>query len=79
METDSQLVQRTLRGDRSAFGRIIENKEGMVYTLCLRYLKDRQDAQDATQDTFLRAYVKLGQLRNPERLSAWLRRLTHSV
>ena len=79
METDSQLVHRALQGDRSAFSRIIENNEGMVYALCLKYLKDRQDAQDAAQDTFLRAYLKLGQRRNPERLSAWLRRLTHSI
>jgi RNA polymerase sigma-70 factor (ECF subfamily) len=69
---DAMLVQRAKHGDPRALGMLTERYRGAVFGLCLDALNSVEDAQDATQDTFLRACLHLEQLRDPAAFPAWL-------
>jgi len=77
--TDKQLVSCALRGDRDAFAALVRRYRHQVYGLCWDRLRDRDDAEDAAQDTFLAAYQKLSALRRPERFAPWLRAIAANV
>jgi len=70
------LVQRARRGDRSAFGELVDRYRDMVYGLAYHLTGDFEDARDLTQEAFVRAYERLAQLREPGRFPNWLRTIT---
>ncbi len=74
--TDEKLVARTLTGDRSAFRVLVERHYANVFRLCRSILKSSEDAEDATQEVFVRVYQALGQFAGRGAFGAWLRRLT---
>ncbi len=77
--SDHQLVTLTLGGDREAYKELVARYQGHVYGLAYSLVGDWTDAQDVAQETFIRTYTNLGQLRDPSRFAAWLRRVTFSV
>jgi RNA polymerase sigma factor (sigma-70 family) len=77
--TDSELVLRVRSGETDAFSRLVDRHGGRLYVLALRWLGHPEDAQDAAQDAFIQAYVRLEQLRDPERFGPWLGQLALNV
>ena len=73
------LVQRTLEGDCEAFEQIVLRHERRVMNLSLRLLGTIGDAQDATQEVFLRAFKYLHRLDTAKPLEPWLVRITVNV
>lgn len=71
-ESDGTYARRVQEGDREAFRVLIERYEGMVFDLAHQYADSPEDAEDLAQDTFLRAYRRIGDLKNPDRFSSWL-------
>lgn len=69
-------VRRSLDGDADAFERLYRAHVGRVYALCLRMTGDEREAEERTQDAFVRAWEKLGSFRMESRFSTWLHRLT---
>jgi len=72
---DAGYVHRAQLGDREALGRLIDGHRGAVFGLCLHLLASVDDAQDVTQDVFLRACQSIEQLRDPHAFPAWLARI----
>src|SRR5215471_15057805 len=62
-----------------AFDQIYRDYSELVRRLCLRMLRDPVDAEDATQDAFLRVLLKLHTFRGESALSSWLYRLTTNL
>lgn len=77
--TDAQLVNTTLTGDQAAYKELVGRYQGHVYGLAYSLVDSWAEAQDIAQETFIRAYMNLGQLREPPRFAAWLRRVAFSV
>ena len=73
--TDAGLVERARQGDHDAFAALIDGRVEPTYRTALAILGNEADARDATQDTFVRAWRSLPELRDPERFSAWLGRI----
>ena len=69
---DTELVQRLKDGDRSAFDQIYEKYHRMLYHTALLIIGNRQDAEDALQETFVSCYLHIRDLRNEESLKSWL-------
>ena len=69
---DAKYVERILAGDADAFTTLVKKYEKQIHTFVWRRVKDYHVAEEITQDTFLRAYEKLGTLRDPNRFSGWL-------
>lgn len=76
---DSDLLACAQAGDRSAFSELARRHQAAVYRVCRRILGRQEDAEDATQDAFLRAYDKLGTFRGRSTFRTWLLRLAVNV
>ncbi len=71
-QTDEYLLEMAIQGDGGSFGALVQRWEGKIYGFIRRYVGDREDARDLTQDTFVKAYQHLDRLSNPAFFSAWL-------
>lgn len=69
---DRILVQAAQDGDVDAFEALVRRNQAAVYRVALRMLASQADAQDATQDTFVRAWRGLGRFRRESAVSTWL-------
>ena len=78
-EEEQCCIARTLKGDAEAFAPLVRAYEPGIYGLCFRMARNTEDAQDLTQEIFLRAYRALGGFRGESRFSVWLYRLGHNV
>lgn len=76
---DSKLISAVLEGDKEAFSLLMDRYYTMVYRVCLNMAGNVPDAEELAHDSFVEAYLKLGQLRNPERFAGWLKALTLNV
>lgn len=77
MEKDDikKLVLQAAQGNKAAFGALYEETGRTVYFSCLKLLGDPQLAEDITQETYLTALQKLGNLAQPENFPAWVNRI----
>lgn len=69
---DTELVTRALNGQSEAFGTLVERYDRAVYHLCYRTLRDVEEAKDATQEAFFKAYRGLGTFRPTATFSTWI-------
>lgn len=80
LETDeARIVSLAQAGDRSAFEHLYRRNLGRVYAVCLRLTGRPAEAEEMTQETFIRAWQKLGSFEGRSRLSSWLHRLAVNV
>jgi RNA polymerase sigma-70 factor (ECF subfamily) len=67
-----EWVRAALEGDQDAFAELVHTYEDAVYNLCYRMLSDRGEAEDATQEAFLRAYLNLRRYDSARSFKTWL-------
>lgn len=68
---DAQLARRALRGDRRAFGLLVERHRARVFTVALRIVGDRALAEDVASETFLRVWRSLDRFDGSRSFAAW--------
>ena len=73
--SDADCVRAVLGGDPEAFGTLVERYQHEYMRFAVRMLGTREDADEALQAAFVRAYRSLAQCRSPERFGAWLYRI----
>jgi RNA polymerase sigma-70 factor (ECF subfamily) len=78
-ESDEQLVSRVRSGEVEEFRKLVNRYTRRVYSLGLKFFRNREDAQDFLQEAFVRAYQKLEQFRGDSRFYSWLMRVAYSV
>ncbi|MBN1147838.1 MAG: sigma-70 family RNA polymerase sigma factor [Anaerolineales bacterium] len=72
LQEESQWLDQAKRGDPQAFTSLVETYQRPVYNLCYRMLGNAQDAEDAAQETFLRAYKSMRRYDASRSFSTWL-------
>jgi RNA polymerase sigma-70 factor (ECF subfamily) len=72
---DADLVRRFNGGDESAFVEIVTRHRGKMFSVAFNLLRDRADAEEIVQDTFIRAYRGLARYRGDSALGTWLYRI----
>jgi RNA polymerase sigma-70 factor, ECF subfamily len=77
--TDESVVRMAQQGDVAAFERIYQLHSRKVYTLCLRMVSDRSEAEDLTQDVFLQLFRKINTFRGESAFSTWLHRMSVNI
>jgi RNA polymerase sigma-70 factor (ECF subfamily) len=70
--TDQELIARARAGDDTAFARLVETYQTAIYNLCYRMLGEANEAEDAAQETFLRAYSQLNRYDPNRSFKTWL-------
>jgi len=72
---DARLVDETRRGNKEAFGELVQRYEQRLMRVILRFIRDVNIAEDLTQETFIRAFERLDQFDPSRRFSPWLFRI----
>jgi RNA polymerase sigma-70 factor (ECF subfamily) len=75
-EEESLLIHRTLMGDDDAFAKIVAAHYRMVFNIGYRYLNNMEEAEDLTQEVFLRIYRFLSRFKGESSLKTWIYRIT---
>lgn len=72
---DTELVRRSLQGDSAAFETLVTHYQRVLFTVALRMLGDYEEARDATQNTFIKVFQKLGTFDQEHRFFSWIYRI----
>jgi RNA polymerase sigma-70 factor (ECF subfamily) len=73
---DDFIVKRCLEGDVNAFSLLVERYQNAVYGLCYHIVGNFADAQDLTQEIFIKTYITLSRIKDPAKFASWLYRIT---
>jgi RNA polymerase sigma-70 factor (ECF subfamily) len=80
LDSETSLVERCLSGEQGAWDELVKLYTRRVYAICYRFTNKDSEAQDLTQDVFLRVFKTLGSFRAGEgSLTVWLTRLTRNL
>ena len=69
---DSEIISKVLSGDTQAYAGLVNRYQNYVFTLTLRMVKNREDAEEVAQDIFIKAYRSLADFRGAAKFSTWL-------
>jgi len=73
------LLQRLQAGDESALGDLADTYSARIYQLAFRYLRNKEDAEEVTQDVLFKVYRSVGSFRGDSALSSWIYRITFNT
>lgn len=80
LEQDAQLVQQCLQGDGSAWEELVRRHTRRIFNICYRFTSNRTEAEDLTQDVFLRIYRTLGSYRSAHGgFATWMTSVTRNL
>jgi len=78
MKSDAQVVEDVLAGDPQAYAILVDRYQRAVRAAAARVLGDIHSAEDAAQNAFVKAYQKLGSLRNSSAFGAWILKIART-
>ena len=76
---DNEVISRVLLGEQNAFAELVTRYQNYVFTLILRMIKSREDAEEIAQDVFVKAYRSLADFRGESKFSTWLYTITNTT
>ena len=74
--TDNDIIQLVQKGDQQAYAQLVSKYQNYVFTIILRYIPSREDAEEVAQDVFVKAYRSLADFRGESKFSTWLYTIT---
>jgi len=73
------IIAKVKEGDMAAFNVLIDEHKGMAFTLALKLMKNREDAEEVAQDAFLKAYKNINQFEGNSKFSTWLYTIVYNT
>jgi RNA polymerase sigma-70 factor (ECF subfamily) len=70
--TDTEIIKRVLQGEQALYAQLVLRYQSYVFTLVLRFTDNREDAEEISQDIFVKAYRSLADFRGEAKFSTWL-------
>ncbi len=77
--SDIELIEQTLAGDQSAYADLVKRHQRFVFTLAMRFMKTREDAEEVAQDCFIKAYRSLESFQGGSKFSTWLYSIVYTT
>ncbi len=77
--TDVELIDKVLAGQQAAYAELVKRHQRFVFTLALRFTKNREDAEDVAQDCFVKAYRCLHAFQRTAKFSTWLYSIVYTT
>ncbi len=74
--TDTDIISQVLQGNQNAYAMLVERYQNFVFTIVLRYVKSREDAEEVAQDVFIKAYRSLKDFKGTAKFTTWLYTIT---
>ena len=78
-EQDTDIIKRVLKGSQAAYSILVTRYQPYVFTLVLRYVHEREVAEELAQDIFVKAYRYLPDFRGNSKFSTWLYTIVHTT
>ncbi len=77
--SDIELIEQTLAGDQSAYADLVKRHQRFVFTLAMRFTKTREDAEEVSQDSFIKAYRSLQSFEGHSKFTTWLYSIVYTT
>lgn len=78
-QDDSFYIERILKGDTAAYSLLVAKHKNLVFSIALKILNSREDAEEVAQDAFIKAYQSLGSFERKSKFSTWLYRIVYNT
>jgi len=75
---DNHYIERVINGDIPAYASLVEKHKNLVFSIAMKILNNREDAEEIAQDTFLKAYNSLKSFEKKSKFSTWLYRIAYN-
>ncbi|OQX79771.1 MAG: hypothetical protein B6D64_04280 [Bacteroidetes bacterium 4484_276] len=76
---DEFYIDQVVRGDNNAFAGLVDKHKEMVFTIAVKILRNRENAEEVAQDTFMKAFNALGSFKREAKFSTWLYRIAYNA
>lgn len=76
-KNDQLYITKVINGDSNAFAYLVDSYKDMVYSLAYKMTKNREEAEEVSQDTFIKAFKNLKNFKGDSKFSTWLYRITY--
>jgi RNA polymerase sigma factor (sigma-70 family) len=77
--TDIELIQQVLAGNQAAYADLVKRHQRFVFSLAMRFAKNREDAEEIAQDCFIKAYRSLASFQQQSKFSTWLYSIVYTT
>src|ERR1700760_2679279 len=77
--SDIELIEQTLSGNQAAYADLVKRHQRFVFTLAMRFVKSREDAEEIAQDCFIKAYRSLSSFQGGSKFSTWLYSIVYTT
>ena len=77
--SDIELIKQVLAGDQGSYAELVRRHQRFVFTLALRFTKNREDAEEVAQDCFVKAYRSLNSFQQTAKFSTWLYTIVYTT
>jgi RNA polymerase sigma-70 factor (ECF subfamily) len=78
-QDDNEIIGRVLSGDVSAYASLVTKHKNLVFSIVLKIVNNREDAEEISQDVFLKAYQSLNTFERKSKFSTWLYRIAYNA
>ena len=77
--SDQHVIEQILQGDRLAYALVVDRYKNLVFTLALRMLKNREEAEEVAQDTFVKMFKSLAKFKGNSKFSTWIYKIAYNT
>lgn len=74
---DKLYIDKVIDGDTNAFSYLVDNYKNMIYSLAYKMTKNKEEAEEISQDTFIKAYKNLSNFKGDSKFSTWLYKIAY--
>ncbi len=77
--SDDQIINQILEGDTNVFSVLVDRYKDLVFTLALRMVKNREEAEEVSQDTFIKVFKSLSKFKGKSKFSTWIYKVAYNT
>ena len=77
--SDQHYINQIIRGDTNVFGVLVDRYKEMIFTLALKMIKNREEAEEVSQDTFIKVYNSLNKFKGDSKFSTWIYKIAYNT
>ncbi len=76
---DQYIIEKIINGDTNSYSVLVDRYKDLVYTLALRMVKNREEAEEVSQDTFIKVYKSLSKFKGDSKFSTWIYKVAYNT
>ncbi|RKR10092.1 RNA polymerase sigma-70 factor (ECF subfamily) [Flavobacterium sp. 90] len=77
--SDQHYIDKILQGETNAFAVLVDRYKNMIYTLALKMIKNKEEAEEVAQDTFIKVYNSLEKFKGDSKFSTWIYKIAYNT